>query len=70
MIKVTIKDRDPNEIMEIVRQMREDGVAQSKDFDFAYYQGHWDEMIGAVPKHTVFTFYNEKIATLFALKYS
>ena len=56
--------------MDIVRALREQGYIQGKDFDFAYHQSKWDEMIGEIPTHTVFKFYEDKYATLFALKYS
>jgi len=56
--------------MDIVRELRQQGLVQSKDFDFAYYQSRWDEMIGEIPTSAVFSFYTEKYATLFAIKYS
>ena len=73
MVKITIKQRSPDVVMEIVRQLRASGVVQGKHFDFAYHQSKWDAMIGEIPNHTVFTFYTEKYAkyaTLIALKYS
>jgi hypothetical protein len=56
--------------MDIVRKLREEGLLQGTDFDFAYNQSKWDEMVGELPKHTNFMFYQDKHATLFALKYS
>ena len=56
--------------MAIVRSMREMAWVQGIDFDFAYNQSRWDEMIGEIPKHTVFTFYQEKYATWFSLKWA
>ena len=70
MISVTLKNIDPNRVMDIVRELRQQGLVQSKDFDFAYYQSRWDEMIGEIPTSAVFSFYTEKYATLFAIKYS
>jgi hypothetical protein len=67
---IVVKDLGPVEIMEIVRELRSQGLTQTKDFDFAFNQSRWDEMIGEIPKQTIFTFYTEKYATLFALKYS
>ncbi len=67
--QVTIADKNPNDIMDIVRELRSSGLVQGKDFDFAFHQSRWDDMIGEIPKETVFTFYTEKYATLFALKY-
>ena len=70
MTKITIYNKDPIEIMDIVRKLREEGLLQGTDFDFAYNQSKWDEMVGELPKHTNFMFYQYKHATLFALKYS
>jgi hypothetical protein len=70
LISVKLKDVDPNGVMDIVRELRQQGLVQSKDFDFAYYQGRWDEMIGEIPASAVFSFYTEKYATMFAIKYS
>jgi hypothetical protein len=68
-VNVTVRDRDANEILYIVLRLRADGLVQGKDFDFAYHQSHWDGMTGDVPSKTVFTFYEERYASLFALKY-
>lgn len=69
MIEVTLKYRNPIEVMDLVRTLRERGLVQGKDFDFAYYQSKWDNMIGEIPKHTIFKFYEDKHATLFILQY-
>lgn len=69
MTKITIHDKTPSEVLDIVRELREQGMSQGKDFDFAYNQSRWDEMIGEIPRHTDFVFYQDKQATLFALKY-
>lgn len=69
--KVTVLDKDPNEIMEIVRELRSQGLVQGRDFDFAYQPSKYDSFsyVGE-PRLTIFTFYTEKYSTLFALKYS
>jgi hypothetical protein len=69
MVNIRISNKTPNEIMDIVREIREYGLVQGKDFDFAYNQTKWDDMIGEIPTHTVFTFYTEKYASFVALKY-
>jgi hypothetical protein len=66
---VIIERKDPNDILEIVKQLRASGLVQGVHFDFAFNQSRWDEMIGEIPKFTTFTFYEEKYSTLFALKY-
>jgi hypothetical protein len=68
-VDIVIEHRDPNEILEIVRELRTSGLVQGVHFDFAYTQSRWDAMIGEIPKQTVFTFHEEKYSTLFALKY-
>ncbi len=67
--QVVIPNKSAGDIMDIVRNLRADGLVQGKDFDFAFHQSRWDDMIGEIPKESVFTFYTEKYATLFALKY-
>lgn len=71
MIKVIIKDRDPNDILEIVCELRDQGLVQGQDFDFKYCPYSHDSFTGEdVDRHTVFSFHTEKYATLFALRYS
>jgi hypothetical protein len=69
MITFKLNDKDPNEVIEIVRAMRGSGMIQGKDFDFAFYQTRWDPMIGDIKGFTKFTFYTETKATMFALKW-
>jgi hypothetical protein len=70
-IEVTIKHLIPPEIMSIVHQLRDMGCEQGIDFDFAYTPEKF-ETFGTDNYHrfTTFTFYNEKYATWFNLKYS
>ena len=70
MKAIKIYGDDPPRILEIVRELREFGLVQGTDFDFALHQSKWDNMIGEIPKNTIFTFYTEKWATWFALKYA
>lgn len=67
---VTILNRNANTVMDIVHELRAQGLTQGRDFDFAFNQSRWDDMIGEIPKYATFTFYTEKYATLFAIKYS
>ena len=60
---------DVNSVMEKVKELRENGLVQGIDFDFAFNQTKWDDMIGEIPKNTIFTFYTEKYATFYALKW-
>jgi hypothetical protein len=69
MTEVLLEDINVGDVLDIVNELRGLGYKQGVDFDFAYTQGRWDEMIGEIPKNTVFTFYHEKIASWFALKH-
>ena len=72
MKTVVISNLDPNQVMDIVRELRQQGMTQGKDFDFAYYKAEWDNFSGdaVTPQHTKFMFYNDQLATWFQLKYS
>ena len=70
-VEVIIRNRGANYIMDIVVALRtKEGWVQGQDFDFAFRQSRWDEMIGEIPTTTRFIFYNEKYASIFALKYA
>jgi hypothetical protein len=70
MKTVAVRDIDPNRVIDIVRELKQQGMVQGRDFDFAYHQSKWDEMIGEIPNHTNFVFYNDQLATWFQLKYA
>lgn len=69
MIEVIVKHKDSAEISEIVRTLKSQCLIIHKDFDFEYSPGKWDAMVGEIPRQTKFIFYNEKIASMFILKY-
>jgi len=71
MIEVKLLDVGPNEAMEIVRELRQKGYLQNKDFDFAYHKPTWDEFSyeGVSNRFTLFTFYRDELATWFELTY-
>jgi len=69
MRTVEIPDKSASEVMDIVRELREQGIEQGKDFDFAYHPSKW-ETFDHVQSKVVFTFHTEKYATLFALRWS
>jgi hypothetical protein len=70
MIEVKIKNLSPNEIIDIVKDLRQQGLAQGVDFDFEYHKPMWDNFSGVESdRYTMFMFHSEKYATLFALKY-
>lgn len=69
VISITVHNRSPSDVLDMVRELRAQGLTQGTDFDFAYNQSKWDDMIGEIPKSAIFSFYTEKYATLFAIKY-
>ena len=68
-ITIVVEDKNPFDVIGIVKELRANGLIQGVHFDFAYNQSRWDPMIGDVKGFTNFTFYEEKYSTLFALKY-
>lgn len=70
-VEVIIKHRHASEILEMVKDLRSQGLVQGKDFDFAFHSEQFDNFTGAVShRHTIFSFYTEKYASLFLLKWS
>jgi hypothetical protein len=69
-IIVKVKSKPPSEIIDIVRELRAQGLVQGKDFDFSYNPETWDNFTMSEEKHTVFTFYDERWGTWFTLKWS
>ncbi len=60
----------PTDIMDIVRELRVAGLVQGTDFDFKYNPPDYDwQTHEQVERYTIFTFYKDKWATWFALKY-
>lgn len=68
MTEVKIEHEKPMSIMAIVADMREHGYVQKRDFDFTYYPAVFNAET-QIPRHTIFTFYNEPVSSWFALKY-
>ena len=71
MIEIKILDKMPNEIMEIVRDIRSKGYMQGVDFDFSYYPPRPADLTPD-PEYnrcTTFSFYKEEMASWFTLKY-
>lgn len=62
---------DANSVMEKVKELRSIGLIQGTDFDFKFIPYSFDyETNDEVRKHAVFTFYTEKYATFYILKWS
>jgi len=72
MFDLKYLDKNVNEVLDMVQTVRNMGLVQGQDFDFAFFQEKYDGFSNEPfqKKHVVFTFYNEKWATLFGLKWS
>jgi UDP-N-acetyl-D-mannosaminuronate dehydrogenase len=75
MITLTMLDLKIDQILDIVRELRRTGLQQGKDFDFAYQpeKVDYDIATGAhllEQRQTVFSFYNESLASWFGIKYA
>lgn len=68
MIAIRLFDIKPDEALEIVKQLRAQGYKQAIDFDFAHFMAKIS-LDGVERRYTNFIFYNEKLATYFALRY-
>ena len=71
MIEVKLLDKMPNDILEIVKELRSLGYAQDTDFDFEYHKPKYNDWSGdaVYNRYTIFKFYKEELATWFALRY-
>lgn len=71
MIEVKVIDKMPNEVMDIVRELRQRGYIQGTDFDFAYHKPVYHDWSGdaVYNRYTEFIFYKEELATWFTLRY-
>ena len=72
MKEIKLLHKTPNDILDIVREMRKTGLVQGKDFDFSYAPASYnnDGWEAVEPRKTVFVFYTEKWATWFVLKWA
>ena len=43
-VSITIDRKNPNDVLDIVRELRASGLIQGVHFDFAYNQSRWDEI--------------------------
>ena len=72
MTKITLYDINASRAIEIVKELRTAGLVQGVDFEFRYHPTEDNNFSyeDTIRKHTVFLFYTEKYATLYALKYA
>ena len=71
MKQIIVQHKKPTEIVDIVTVLRGEGMVQGKDFDFAFHNATYNlySHEAVEPRHTVFTFYNDSDATMFALRF-
>ena len=69
MIKVVLDDLDPSQVLQIVLELRQQGLKTGVDFDFKYVPKK-DDCLESSNKYTEFLFHQEKYATLFSIKYT
>lgn len=69
MKTVKISDKSPNEILDIVNELRSKGYTQGVDFDFVYHPSISNYLNSEEdqPRYTMFNFYKEELATWFTL---
>lgn len=70
MIEVKLQHEKPMNILAIVAELKDSGLVLNTDFSFAFYPSCYNtETHEFVPKQTIFSFSEDKIATWFTLKY-
>ena len=71
MIEVVLKNLSANHIMNIVEEMKQHNFRAGNQFDFEYHASNYNEFSGdaSYNRYTIFRFYNEELASWFALKY-
>ena len=69
MIEVDYYEYSPAGIMKTVRELRENGLVQGKDFDFSYNPYTFRSPNESEQCPATFRFYKAKHATWFSLKY-
>jgi UDP-N-acetyl-D-mannosaminuronate dehydrogenase len=75
MIDIQLTGTRIDTILGIVRELRQAGLVQGQDFDFAYSPERLDYNLATVGevlarRHTVFSFYDESLASWFGIKYA
>ena len=70
MIEIKLLNKSANEAIDLAAALRNTGLQQGTDFEFAFFQSKWNNVIGEIPKYVVFKFYKKKDATMFALRWA
>ena len=75
MIDIRLTGLRIDTVLAIVRELRQAGLVQGHDFDFAYSPERLDYNLATVgevlaKRQTVFSFYDESLASWFGIKYA
>ena len=75
MINIELTGTKIDTILGIVRELRQAGLVQGRDFDFAYTPERLDYNLATVgevlaKRQTVFSFYDDGLASWFGIKYA
>jgi hypothetical protein len=73
VITIRLPGRTASEVLTIVSEIREAGLIQGTDFDFAYHQASHDPVNGHLIKepYSTFSFHNNsEYSLIFKLKYT
>jgi hypothetical protein len=70
-VDVVLPEVNADRMLAIVRELKTQGLAVDRDFSFRYVPAHYDNdgWSQVTPKQCVFTFREDKQATMFMLKY-
>ena len=70
--KIKLLNHNASQVIAIVIEIRDQGYVQGRDFDFAYSPERYDNFSHepVMRAHAVFTFYEDSLASWFAIKYS
>jgi len=66
---VRIYDLRAARVMDIVQELRDSGLKQGENFDFAYTPPYTNDWKKPVQSMAEFTFYQPALATMFTLRY-
>lgn len=71
MIEIKLFDKMPNDMLELVKELRQLGYVQGRDFDFEYHPPKYNDwaMDAEYNRLTIFRFYKDELATWFELRY-
>ena len=67
MLTVTIENKSSSEISGIIHELKTHGLIANEHYEFRYFPGDWDPMLGEIPKKCEFDFKDDKLASWFLL---